>query len=332
MPHNENKTDSRQPKVLLVTGGLGYLGSQLIRDLGVAADFSQTTLRILDNLQNDNYRSLMRLPAGSRYQFIEGDILDPATVRLALQNVDAVVHLAAIVRTPMSFERSTWVEQVNHWGTAHLLEACLAAGVSQFIYASSTAVYGPGGPFRETDPCFPQGAYAQSKRRAEIAVGAACERGLQGTVLRFGMMYGLAPVIRFEAVPNRFAYLAGVGHSLTIFGDGEQRRSLTHIRDASQAVCLALRQPELTGGQTLNVIDQNVSVLELVEAIRQTKPQISIRFTGQDIRTHLSFEVDNRAMLALGWQPQVTVQAGLAELLDQFQGFETMSIQALDFE
>ncbi|MCB0153210.1 MAG: NAD(P)-dependent oxidoreductase [Anaerolineae bacterium] len=322
----------KQPGVVLVTGGLGYLGSQLIRDLAAEPDFAGTTIRILDNLQNENYRALMNLPAGARYQFIEGDILDPAAVRLALREVEAVIHLAAIVRTPMSFERSAWVEQVNHWGTAHLVEACLEAGVAHLILASTTAVHGPGGPFRETDPCFPQGAYAQSKRQAEVAVLAAFERGLQTTILRFGLMYGLAPIVRFEAVPNRFAYLAGVGHPLTVFGTGEQRRSLIHIRDASQAVCLALRQPQLTSGHILNVIDQNSSVLELVEAIRQEKPEVVVRFTEQDIRTHLSFEVDNSAILALGWQPQVSVRVGLAEVVRQFQSLAPLAMQTLDFE
>jgi UDP-glucose 4-epimerase len=228
----------------------------------------------------------------------------------------------------MSFERPAWVEQVNHWGTAHLVEACLEMGVARFVYASTTAVYGPGGPFVETDPCLPQGAYAQSKRRAERAVTASAKRGLGITVLRFGILYGLAPITRFDAVANRLVYLAGVERPLTVYGDGQQRRSLVHVRDASQAIAFCLAHPELTAGRALNVIDQNVSVLELVETIRHIKPHIPVRFAEQDIRTHLSFTADNSELTRLGWRPQVAMRDGLAELLEQFNSFEAMAIPA----
>lgn len=325
-------TVQKDSRVVLVTGGCGYLGSQLIRDLAGRQDLENVTVRILDNMQRGYYQALMGLPGDGAYQFVAGDLLDPAIMRLVLENVDAVVHLAAIVRTPMSFDRPTWVEQVNHWGTAHLLEYCLEAGVSRFIYASTTAVYGPGGPFAETDPCRPQGAYAQSKRQAEQSILATQERGLPTTVLRFGLIYGLAPVTRFDAVANRFAYLAGVHAPLTVYGSGEQRRSLIHVRDASNAVCFALAHPELAEGRILNVVDKNTSVLELVDAIRLIRPDIPVRFTEQDIRTHLSFEAGNAALLGLGWRPQVTVEAGLAELVQQFRNFELMKLQPFDLE
>ncbi len=322
-----------QPKTILVTGGLGYLGSQLIRDLAVAEQFNGWTIRILDNLQSGQYRALMRLPDGRQYQFVEGDILDPSALRLALGGVTAVVHLAAVVRTPMSFERSQWVEQVNHWGTRHLLEASLQAGVKQFVFASSAAVYGPGGPYRETDRCRPQGAYAQSKRRAEEAILVLARHGdLQPTILRLGTLFGLAPVTRFEAVANRLAYLTGVRRSLTVYGSGEQRRTLIHAADASRAIIFCLAQPGLTGGQLLNVTSENISILELVELLRQAEPAINVRFTEQDIRTHLSFEADNSGLTTLGWHPQVKTAAGLAELAGQFSSFRPVLRDAPDLE
>jgi UDP-glucose 4-epimerase len=312
-------------KTILITGGLGYLGSQLIRDLATTESFSGWTIRILDNLQSGQYRALMQLPAVGQYQFIEGDLLDPSAVRLAVNGVEAVVHLAAIVRTPMSFERSQWVEQVNHWGTRHLLEASVEAGVKQFVFASSTAVYGPGGPYQETDRCRPQGAYAQSKQHAEEAILALARRGgLRPTILRFGTLFGLAPVTRFEAVANRLAYLAGVRRSVTVFGSGEQRRTLIHVADAGRAISLCLTQPGLTAGQLLNAASCNISILELIELIRRAEPSVNVRFTEQDIRTHLSFEADNSRLKELGWQPQVEPAAGLAEVIGQFSGFRAV--------
>lgn len=305
-------------QTILVTGGCGYLGSQLIRELGAAPG---RTVRILDNFQRPNHRALMNLPRAGRYQFIEGDILDPSVLEVALHGVDGVVHLAAIVQTPLSFEEPQWTEQVNHWGTAHLVNACIEAGVRRFVYASSTAAYGPGGPNSEADPCRPVGAYAQSKHHAEHVVLSGGTRGLAPTVLRLGSLFGLAPVVRFDAVANRLAYLAGVGRALTVYGDGSQTRPLLHVRDASNAICWAVERDAPPEGEVLNVASEDVSVARLVQVIRETRPQARVHHTDQDIRTHFSFGASSARIRALGWAPQVGLAEGMAELIESFQGF-----------
>lgn len=306
-------------QTVLVTGGCGYLGSRLIRDLAGDPRF-EVRVRILDNLQNRGYRALMGLPEGARFEFIEGDVLDRSTLRLALRDVDAVVHLAAVVRTPMSFDQPRWVQQVNHWGTVALAEACLEQGVRRFVYASSAAVYGPGGPYTEADPCRPQGAYAQSKRQAEEALASAAERGLHTTSLRLATLFGAAPVLRFDAVANRFAYLAGTRRKITVFGEGKQRRSFVHVRDASAAARFVLAHEDLSRGGTFNVVGESRSILELAEDIVLVRPETSVHFTEQDIRTHLNLEIVGDALRDLGWQPRLTLREGLGELIDRFAG------------
>ncbi len=306
---------------ILVTGGCGYLGSQLLRDL--AALFPDRTLevRILDNLQQGRLRALMDLPPGINYRFVEGDIMDPGTVRYVLQDVDIVVHLAAIVSTPLSFENPAWLEQVNHWGTAQLVEACLQVGVPRLVFASTSAVFGPGGPHVETSLCKPQGPYAQSKMAAEQTLATAAERGLSVTILRIGTLYGLAPVTRFDAVANRFAVLAGTGHSLTVYGDGRQRRPLIHVRDASSAICHFVKTENVSGVDVYNTATVSASVLDIVEAIRMRLPDIDVRYTDQNILTRFSFVTENVKLLATGWTPQMTLEEGLAELAGSFTSF-----------
>ncbi len=310
---------------VLITGGCGYIGSQLIRDLADDERFGDVKVRILDNLQREGYRALMDLPPQGDYEFVEGDILDPVVVRRCLTDVDAVVHLAAVVRTPLSFDHPAWTKQVNYWGTVQLVEACLEAGIRRFIFTSSASVYGPGGPFDETAVCLPIGPYAQSKLRAEYAVMAAVERGLEPTVLRLGTVFGYAPMMRFDAVANRFAYLAGVGRPLTVYGTGEQMRPFVHVRDASAAIRFCLVHPSKTAAETFNVVGENASVLDLVEAVRATKPIVRVRYTEQDILTHFSFAVDGGKLEQLGWYPQYTLEAGMAEIIGRFSKMSTLS-------
>jgi len=314
-------------RTILVTGGAGYIGSRLIRDLAADPALAGCTIRVYDNLQRETYATLLDLPRCGCFQFIEGDILDNAGVRRALDGIWAVIHMAAIVRTPLSFGPPGWVEQVNHWGTANLIDAAAAAGVQVFIHTSSAAVYGPmdtigGQPFREGDYCRPVGLYAESKLRAERHVRAAAEQGrLQTAILRLGTVFGHAPAVRFDAVANRFAYLAGVHRALTVYGAGDQVRPQLHVSDASSAIRFALAHPDQLAGETVNVVGENVTILGLVEAIRALRPSIDVRYTEQDVLTHLSFAIDGSQLNALGWYPQVSLEAGLAELLDHMHGF-----------
>lgn len=315
-------------RTIVVTGGCGYLGSQLIRDLITHPGGQPPRVRIVDNLASGQVRALMGLPAGGDYQFIEGDILDPAVLRLALQDADVVFHLAAIVRSPMNFDDPILLAQVNQWGTAHLLEAALNAGVQHLIYTSSVAVYGPGGPFAENDPCRPQGPYAQSKRVAEELVLAAGDRGLRTTVMRLGMVYGMAPVMRFQAVANRLAYLAGVGRPLTVYGDGRQVRPFVHVRDASAALLHALQTPDAQGERLFNVASDNATILELAAEIQAARPAIGVRYSEQDIRTHYSFLVNADRIRRFGWAPRVSLTAGLREIIDNFSGITNLQTGA----
>lgn len=307
--------------IILITGGCGYLGSQLIRELARDSGLAGAIIRILDNMQGNNYSALMDLPGDARCQFIEGDILDPTVLGLALQDVDVVVHLAAVERTPISLENPAWMEQVNHWGTARLVEACLEAGVEKIIYTSNTAVYGPGGPFTEDDPCQPFGAYAQSKYRAEQSIVASKDRGLKPVILRMGTVYGYAPVMRFDAVANRFAYLAGTGRSLTVFGRGDQVRPFVNIRDACGAIIHCLAAVDKVNGQIFNVVNENASVLELVDVIVDILPDTKIRYTEQDVLTHISMDASNAKLINTGFTPQIPLDEGMTDLLSHFRNF-----------
>lgn len=299
--------------VVLVTGGLGYLGSQLLRD--APTHFAGRTVRVLDNLSNHGERALLDLPEGCRYEFVEGDVLDAGAFRYALRGVDTVIHLAGLVRTPMSAEHPTWVRQVNTWGTAAVAEASVGAGVRRLVYTSTTAVYGPGGPFGEEAVPRPVGPYAGSKRAAEEAVLAAGRRGLSVAVLRLGMLYGHAPCARYDGFVNRLSFQAGTGRAMTVYGSGEQRRPIIHVRDAA-GVLLASANGD--GTSVLNVVECNASVLDVIAAIKKHRPAAEARFVEQDVQSHLSFLVDGERLRRSGWAPTERLDETIGSELARF--------------
>jgi len=302
---------------ILITGGCGCLGSQLLRDLAAADGPGPAALRVLDNLQGGSYRALFDLPGSRPIRFLEADILDPASLRFAMSGVDTVVHLAAVVTTSVHFAHDRAMEQVNHWGTANLVSACVEAGVRRLVYASSHAVYGAGGPHAEDAPCRPVGTYAMSLHSAEGAVLAGAGRGLEACVLRFGGFYGDAPVPRFDNFVNRFAMLAALGKPVTIFGSGTQRRPVVSVADASAALRFVL---DARGAlpAIVNVAAGNPSVIEVADAIRGLRPGTAVHFTEQDVLTHLSVEMTSRVLEERGWRPADRLEDALRRLMDRF--------------
>ena len=306
----------RQGPVILVTGGAGYIGSRLIRDLAEDSRFADYTIRIYDNLRREHLCGLMDLPPNGRYEFIEGDILDRLNLKRAMRGVETVVHLAAIVKTPLSFDHPEWTEQVNHWGSASVVDCILESGVSRLLYVSSASVYGPGGPFRETAPCHPVGPYAISKLKGEQEAIRA-----NYTIVRLGTVFGNAPAMRFDGIANRLAYLAGVGRAMVVRGSGEQIRPLIHVRDASAILRLCLADPQTTG-ETINCVTVNPSINRIARAVQALAPDIPIRYTDQDILTEISFQVEAAKLAGMGFQPQFNLEQGLEEMLRRWRGFQ----------
>ncbi|HEY71878.1 MAG TPA: NAD(P)-dependent oxidoreductase [Thermoflexia bacterium] len=307
-----NQQSQNERPVILVTGGAGYIGSQLVRDMASDPRFSDYTIRIYDNLQRQHFCGLMDLPTGGRYEFIEGDILDRLNLGRAMRGAQTVVHLAALVKTPLNFDHPEWTEQVNHWGTASVVDCALSANVPRLLYVSSASVYGPGGPFREADTRRPIGPYAISKLKGE-------EEAIRSpyTIVRLGTVFGNAPAMRFDGIANRLAYQAGVGRPMVIHGSGEQLRPLIHVRDASAVLRLCLADSG-TEGEIINAVVVNPSINRIARTLQAIVPNAPVWYTDQDILTEISFEVDSSKLIEMGFQPQFSLTQGLEEMLERW--------------
>jgi nucleoside-diphosphate-sugar epimerase len=141
---------------------------------------------------------------------------------------------------------------------------------------------------------------------------------MRAAVLRLAV-FGLAPAVRFDAVANRFAYLASIHRPLTVYGGGQQVRPQLHVSDASSAIRFALAHPAEAAGGLYNVVGEHVSVQGLVDMIRALRPEVDVRYTER-ILTHL-VRGGREPVQRIGLVPLVGLDAGLAELMNRLRAF-----------
>ena len=212
---------------VLITGGAGFIGSHIAEYYNGKAE-----VRILDNLRSGSMKNL----AGLNVEFIRGDIRDRVKLSKAMQGVDYVFHLAAMIGVPESMEHPLDCVDININGTLMVLEEAAKAGVKKLIYASSAAVYGNNAELirREDMNPDPDSVYAVTKLNGEQLCKIFSENKKLKTVsLRYFNVFGPKqdPESAYAAAPAVFCNRAIHGQKLKIFGDGEQSRDFVYIDD-----------------------------------------------------------------------------------------------------
>jgi nucleoside-diphosphate-sugar epimerase len=251
---------------VLVTGAAGFIGSHITRAL--LADGHEVVG--LDDLSTGHRRNL---PDGEPlWRFVLGDIRDPAVCDAAMHGVDSVVHLAGRNSVPRSIADPRSALEVNVVGGFNLLEAARAAGAVQFVYASSSSVYGddPSLPKVESQLRRPMSPYAASKAAFEhFAYAWSSSWGMSTVGLRFFNVFGPRqdPAGAYAAVVPRFVEAALARRPPLIHGDGSFTRDFTFVDNVVHAARLSLKASQ-AGGSVLNVAcGGRVSVLDLWRAI-----------------------------------------------------------------
>ena len=301
------------PETILVTGGAGFIGSHLVKEL-VKSGFS---VRVLDNLSNGSLENI-RDVLGS-IEFIKGDIRDKNVVEGALKGVDAVVHLAALIDVAESVEKPELYLDVNVNGTFNVTRA--SRKVSAFIFASTCAVYGEPVriPIGEDHPLNPKSPYAATKIAGEAFVQAYGNLyGYRPVILRLFNVYGPRQSKAYAGVITEFVKRATLGEPPIIFGDGEQTRDFVHVRDVAKAIIKALESDNVSGiynigsGVAITINDLAHLILKLagkenVEPIHGPPRPGDIKYSQANI---------NRAKMELGYNPSVSLEEGIKEILN----------------
>ena len=277
---------------IVITGALGHIGSQLLRDL--AYEFPQAEISLIDSLMTQRFASLFNLPAIGRYRFIEGDVTSMDLLPL-FEGVHVVIHLAATTDAAASFDKAAELEANNSQGTQRVAHACAAAGV-RLISLSSTSVYGTQSKFVSEDcseeELKPQSPYALTKLREERLVAEmSVTKSLKAVTCRFGTIFGASPGMRFHTAVNKFCWQAVMGQPITVWSTAyDQKRPYLDLFDASRAITFIIRN-DLFDGRIYNVLTLNASVRQIVDCIREFVPDLQVTFVDSRIMNQLSYEV-----------------------------------------
>lgn len=266
---------------ILITGGAGYLGTELLNKLSKSELVDEVV--IYDNLSRRNRNVFLGENLSSiKIQFVHGDLLDSRKLRSALKGVDVVYHLAANVTTPFSDQNPHLFEQVNHWGTAELVYALEESKVKKLIHLSSVSVYGTSSQkLNVTSTLNPKTFYGISKMRAEEHVNRIAKK-IDTFVIRCGNVYGYSKSMRFDAVINKFMFDANFANRISVNGSGEQRRPFVGIDEVS----IVLREIGLKDKKpgTYNLVGENRAIGEVVEEVRKIYPNLEILFVNQQMK------------------------------------------------
>ncbi len=297
----------------LVTGGAGFIGSNLVRGLLERGD----GVRVLDNFSTGRRGNLVGLETD--VEVVEGELRSYERVHAAVRGCELVFHLGALGSVPRSVQDPLTTSAVNVEGTMNVLLAARDEGVRRVVFASSSSVYGNASelPLRETmapDPISPYGVAKLAAERYCVSFSRVYH-SFETVVLRYFNVFGPRqdPTSQYAAVVPLFITAVAAGQQVTIFDDGEQSRDFTYV---DNVVAANLRAAETDGvsGRIFNISGGTpTSVNELAETIARLleKPLEKEYLPARPGDLRDSWADPAEAREALGWEPHVSLEDGL---------------------
>jgi nucleoside-diphosphate-sugar epimerase len=299
-----------------VTGGSGYIGALLVKELLDA----QHDVRVLDSLLHGQQEIAAEQEAAG-VQVIRADIRDAAARKRALEGADAVVHLAAIVGDPACALDPALSDEVNVQATRALVADADEAGVQRLVFASTCSNYGrmtdPTVPITEDGELRPVSLYAEQKVSMEKLILGGATSSVKPTCLRFATVYGVGRRMRFDLTVNEFTRDLWADRELEVFGE-QFWRPYIHVRDAGRAVRTVLEAPEeKVAGNVFNAgrSGENYRKLDLVEEIGRQIDRGKVFYVKRD-EDPRDYKVSfDKIRAELGFETLMTVPDGIAEIV-----------------
>jgi len=300
----------------LVTGGAGFIGSNLVRGLLERGE----EVRVLDNFSTGNRANL----AGLDVEIVEGELRSYERVHNAVRGVDVVFHLGALGSVPRSVQDPLTSSAVNIEGTLNVLLAARDEDVRRVVYSSSSSIYGNRAelPARESAAADPISPYAVAKLAAEryCVSFSRVYQPLESVVLRYFNVFGprQSPYSQYAAVVPLFITAIREGRPITIYGDGEQSRDFTYVENVVDATIAAALADDVSG-TILNIASGSP---ESVNTLASTLGAILDRPVQREQRPPRAGDIRDswaditQARARLGFDPRVGLEEGLRRTVE----------------
>lgn len=324
-----NNFTAFEGKKILVTGGAGFIGSHIVDKL---LQLNVGQVKILDNLSNGRLQNIRHLKNNPRVQFVEGDIRNLETCRMAVKNVDYVSHQAALGSVPRSIKNPFLTNDVNITGFLNIIMAAQeSVSVKRMVYAASSSTYGdhPGLPKIEDRIGNPLSPYAVTKYVNELYADVVAKTyGFTSVGLRYFNVFGPRQDANnaYAAVIPLFISHAMNKKQPTIFGDGLTSRDFTYVDNAVIANLLALSSENIKKHEIFNIACGDQMTLNDLWAIISEKCNYNEKALYKEERKgdvkHSKADI-SKAMHILGYQPAVKAKQGLELTVDYFLNEES---------
>jgi len=314
-------------KQILITGGAGFIGSHLVERLLAEGDWQITVVDDFNDFYDPAIKRANTRPhlANPKFTLVEADIRNGSALEEAFADTryDCIVHLAARAGVRPSLREPRLYVETNIYGTMNLLELARKTEVKQFVFGSSSSVYGvnPKVPFSEDDPIFnPISPYAATKAAAELICHTYSHLyDMRIICLRFFTVYGARQ--RPDLAIYKFAKLISAGKPIPVFGDGTTRRDYTYIDDIIAGVRAAIDY-EKTKYEVINLGESRTvelrELISLLEAALGKRAQID-RQPSQPGDVPQTFADISKARKLLNYNPQTQIETGIHRFVEWFR-------------
>ena len=310
---------------VLVTGGAGYIGCVVVDEL-----LRRNHHPVVFDLFNWGKESLQ--PFVERIEMIEGDCRNSRDIIYALEGVDAIIHLAGIVGEFACSNNPKAHFSINVESTRTIVNCCTDPElelVRDFIYASSCSVYGNvKGLYKEVTeetPTAPLSSYAYAKLRSEKILFDRAKKvpHFHPTVLRLTTVFGWSERPRLDLVTNLITYNAWKNGKMSIYGDGQQYRSLIHVRDIARALVETLEAPRfMRSGKIFHLGEEsnNKTVRDIAETVQTFLPDSTIEFKEGQPTDRRDYKINcQKLKKIIGWKANYSVEDGIREMIEKFE-------------
>lgn len=293
---------------VLITGGAGYVGNALAQQLSQEKNIQH--IHIYDNLSNGKHVLLQQVTHSPKLQFSQADILDNHRLKEALKDTDIVVHLATVKHATAHH----YMEQINHWGTANIVNLIEEFPIKRFVFLSTAQLYPTSSEATTiTTTANPKTPYAQSMWRAEKYIETLAKK-CEVAIVRTANAYGYNPAMQFASGINKHVFEAKYNNLLQLDADGLHTQSAIHINDLAKLL-LQLTLEKSQQPLYLSSTEQ-WNGMEIYEALKTFFPKLEATFTSHHLRLsdHL-IQADDTTLRILKKQTKRT--KAIAEILSK---------------